>query len=216
MILQMKNIMKNMTLKRFVALAALLLCSVSFVLAQGPVKVTGKVVDNMGEPMIGVSILEKGTTNGVITDIDGNYSLSVNQSATLVFSYVGYITQELAAVSGTLNVTLKEDTETLEEVVVVGYGVQKKSDLTGAISSVKTEDIENRTITRAEQALQGKTAGVQLVSTSSQPGAAPSIRIRGYSSNGTSDPLYVVDGLIVSDLSSIDPNNINECPQTSN
>ena len=208
MILQMKNIMKNMTLKRFVALAALLLCSVSFVLAQGPVKVTGKVVDNMGEPMIGVSILEKGTTNGVITDIDGNYSLSVNQSATLVFSYVGYITQELAAVSGTLNVTLKEDTETLEEVVVVGYGVQKKSDLTGAISSVKTEDIENRTITRAEQALQGKTAGVQLVSTSSQPGAAPSIRIRGYSSNGTSDPLYVVDGLIVSDLSSIDPNNI--------
>lgn len=81
--------MKNMTLKRFVALAALLLCSVSFVLAQGPVKVTGRVVDNMGEPMIGVSILEKGTTNGVITDIDGNYNLSVKQGAVLVFSYSG-------------------------------------------------------------------------------------------------------------------------------
>ena len=181
---------------------------VPFALAQSQVKVTGKVIDDLGESMIGVSILEKGTTNGVVTDIDGNYTLSVNQGATLVFSYVGYVTQEHVVSGGTLNVTLKEDTETLDEVVVVGYGVQKKSDLTGAISSVKTADIENRTITRAEEALQGKTAGVQLVSTSAQPGSSPSIRIRGYSSNGTSDPLYVVDGLIVSDLSSIDPNNI--------
>lgn len=92
--------------------------------------------------------------------------------------------------------------------MVVGYGVQRKSDLTGAISSVKTEDIENRSITRAEEALQGKTAGVQLVSTTAQPGTSPTIRIRGFSSNGTSDPLYVVDGLIVSDLSAVDPNNI--------
>ena len=103
---------------------------------------------------------------------------------------------------------MKEDTRTLDEVVVVGYGVQKKSDLTGAISSVKAEDIQNRSITRVEEALQGKTAGVQLISTTSQPGASPTIRVRGFSSNGTSDPLYVVDGLIVSDLSAVDPNNI--------
>ena len=204
----MKSNLRNTSLRRLLGTALFLLMCVPFALAQNQVKVTGKVTDDLGESMIGVSILEKGTTNGVVTDIDGNYTLSVNQGATLVFSYVGYVTQEHVVSGGTLNVTLKEDTETLDEVVVVGYGVQKKSDLTGAISSVKTADIENRTITRAEEALQGKTAGVQLVSTSAQPGSSPSIRIRGYSSNGTSDPLYVVDGLIVSDLSSIDPNNI--------
>jgi TonB-dependent starch-binding outer membrane protein SusC len=204
----MKNIMKNMTLKRFVALAALLLCNVSFLLAQGPVKVTGKVVDNMGEPMIGVSIQEKGTTNGVISDFDGNYNLSVKQGAVLVFSYIGYVMQEHQAVAGTLNVTLKEDTKALEEVVVVGYGVQKKSSVTGAISQVKAEDMQNRTITSAAQALQGKTAGVQLISTSSAPGSSPTIRVRGYSSNVSSDPLYVVDGVRTTDISGIDPNDI--------
>ena len=200
--------MKNMTLKRFVALAALLLCNVSFLLAQGPVKVTGKVVDNMGEPMIGVSIQEKGTTNGVISDFDGNYNLSVKQGAVLVFSYIGYVMQEHQAVAGTLNVTLKEDTKALEEVVVVGYGVQKKSSVTGAISQVKAEDMQNRTITSAAQALQGKTAGVQLISTSSAPGSSPTIRVRGYSSNVSSDPLYVVDGVRTTDISGIDPNDI--------
>lgn len=200
--------MKNMTLKRFVALAALLLCNASFLLAQGPVKVTGKVVDNMGEPMIGVSIQEKGTTNGVISDFDGNYNLSVKQGAVLVFSYIGYVMQEHQAVAGTLNVTLKEDTKALEEVVVVGYGVQKKSSVTGAISQVKAEDMQNRTITSAAQALQGKTAGVQLISTSSAPGSSPTIRVRGYSSNVSSDPLYVVDGVRTTDISGIDPNDI--------
>lgn len=200
--------MKNMTLKRFVALAALLLCNVSFLLAQGPVKVTGKVVDNVGEPMIGVSIQEKGTTNGVISDFDGNYNLSVKQGAVLVFSYIGYVMQEHQAVAGTLNVTLKEDTKALEEVVVVGYGVQKKSSVTGAISQVKAEDMQNRTITSAAQALQGKTAGVQLISTSSAPGSSPTIRVRGYSSNVSSDPLYVVDGVRTTDISGIDPNDI--------
>lgn len=200
--------MKNMTLKRFVALAALLLCNVSFLLAQGPVKVTGKVVDNMGEPMIGVSIQEKGTTNGVISDFDGNYNLSVKQGAVLVFSYIGYVMQEHQAVAGTLNVTLREDTKALEEVVVVGYGVQKKSSVTGAISQVKAEDMQNRTITSAAQALQGKTAGVQLISTSSAPGSSPTIRVRGYSSNVSSDPLYVVDGVRTTDISGIDPNDI--------
>ena len=204
----MRRSMKNMYLKRFLAFAILFLWCVPFLLAQGLMKVTGKIVDNQGEPMIGVSVLEKGTTNGVITDFDGNYSLEVKSGTIIVYSYVGYIAQEKKAVSEVMNITMKEDTEMLEEVVVVGYGVQKKSSVTGAISQVKSEDIENRSIVRAEEALQGKTAGVQLVSTTSQPGSSPTIRIRGFSSNGTSDPLYVVDGLIVSDLSSIDPNNI--------
>lgn len=162
----------------------------------------------MGEPMIGVSIQEKGTTNGVISDFDGNYNLSVKQGAVLVFSYIGYVMQEHQAVAGTLNVTLKEDTKALEEVVVVGYGVQKKSSVTGAISQVKAEDMQNRTITSAAQALQGKTAGVQLISTSSAPGSSPTIRVRGYSSNVSSDPLYVVDGVRTTDISGIDPNDI--------
>ena len=173
-----------------------------------PLRVTGQVIDNLGMPMIGVSILEKGTSNGVVTDIDGNYSLNATEGGTLVFSYVGYVTQEHPVKAGTLNITMTEDTETLEELVVVGYGVQKKSSVTGAISQVKAEDMENRTVTTAAAALQGKTAGVQLVSTSSAPGSAPVVRIRGYSSNAGSDPLYVVDGVRLEDISGIDPNDI--------
>lgn len=204
----MKNIMRNMNVKRLSALAVLLLWCVPFLLAQGSVKVTGKVTDTMGEPMIGVSILEKGTSNGVITDIDGNYTLSVGEGATIVYSYIGYVTQEKAAVAGVINVTMKDDTQALEEVVVVGYGVQKKSSVTGAISQVKAEDMQNRTITNAPQALQGKTAGVQLIAGSSAPGSTPTVRVRGFSSNQASNPLYVVDGVRLSDISGIDPNDI--------
>lgn len=206
--LKMRNIMRNMNVKRLSVLAVLLLWCVPFLLAQGSVKVTGKVTDTMGEPMIGVSILEKGTSNGVITDIDGNYTISVGEGATIVYSYIGFVTQEKAAVAGVMNITMKDDTQALEEVVVVGYGVQKKSSVTGAISQVKAEDMENRTITNAAQALQGKTAGVQLISTSSAPGSAPTVRVRGYSSNVSSDPLYVVDGVRTTDISGIDPNDI--------
>lgn len=204
----MKENKSHFGLKRLVMPILFLLMCVPFALAQDPVKVTGKVLDNLGEPMIGVSVQVKGTSHGAITDIDGNYSVSVEPGATLVFSYVGYISQEHKAKPGTLNVTLKEDTETLDEVVVIGYGVQKKSSVTGAISQVKAEDMENRTITTAAQALQGKTAGVQLITTSGGPGEAPTIRVRGYSSNVASNPLYVVDGVRLSDISGIDPNDI--------
>lgn len=200
--------MKNNAMKRLAMSVLFLLVGMPFLLAQSQIKVSGKVVDDFNEPMIGVSVLEKGTTNGVITDMDGNYSLSVKRGATIVYSYIGYLTQEKKAATEVINVVMKEDTKTLDEVVVVGYGVQKKSDLTGAISSVKAEDLQNRSIPRAEQALQGKTAGVQLVNTSAKPGSSPTVRIRGFSSNGSSDPLYVVDGLRVSDLGSIDPNTI--------
>ncbi|MBR6433348.1 MAG: SusC/RagA family TonB-linked outer membrane protein, partial [Bacteroides sp.] len=200
--------MESNAVKRLVVSAVSLLMCIPFMLAQGHIKVSGKVVDDLNEPMIGVSILEKGTDNGVITDMDGNYSLSVKEGATIVYSYIGYLTQEKTAVAGVMDVILKEDSKTLDEVVVVGYGVQKKSSVTGAISQVKAEDMENRTISNASQALQGKTAGVQLITTSSAPGSTPTVRVRGFSSNESSNPLYVVDGVRMSDISGLDPNNI--------
>lgn len=176
--------------------------------AQSTLKVTGTVTDSQQDALIGVSIVEKGTTNGTISDFDGNFVLQTHEGATLVFSYIGYVTQELKATSAPMHVILKDDSKTLEEVVVVGYGVQKKSSVTGAISQVKAEDMQNRTISNAQAALQGKTAGVQVIQTSAAPGSSPTIRVRGYSSNVSSDPLYVVDGVRLSDISGIDPNDI--------
>lgn len=200
--------MKNNGVKRLVMSVLFLLAGMPFLLAQSQIKVSGKVTDDLKESMIGVSVFEKGTTNGVITDLDGNYMLSVKEGAVIVYSYIGYVTQEKKAVPGVMNVTLKEDTKTLDEVVVVGYGVQKKSSVTGAISQVKAEDMQNRTISNAPAALQGKTAGVQVIQTSAAPGSSPTVRVRGYSSNVSSNPLYVVDGVRLSDISGIDPNDI--------
>lgn len=200
--------MRNNAVKRLAMSALFLLAGMPFLLAQNQIKVSGKVTDDLKESMIGVSVFEKGTTNGVITDLDGNYMLSVKEGAVIVYSYIGYVTQEKKAVPGVMNVTLKEDTKTLNEVVVVGYGVQKKSSVTGAISQVKTEDMQNRTISNAPAALQGKTAGVQVIQTSAAPGSSPTVRVRGYSSNVSSNPLYVVDGVRLSDISGIDPNDI--------
>mgnify|MGYP002288643665 CR=1 FL=1 len=172
--------LKKTSQRRFAIMALLLLNFLPFCLLQAQtVKVNGRVTDDLNEPMIGVSIVEKGTTNGVITDMDGNYSLSVKEGATIIYSYIGYLTQEKQAVAGVMNIVLKEDSETLDEVVVVGYGVQKKSSVTGAISQVKAEDMQNRTISDASQALQGKTAGVQLITTSAAPGSSPTVRVRG-------------------------------------
>ena len=175
--------------------------------AQELMNVSGRVVDDTQEPMIGVSVVEKGTTNGSVTDLDGVFKLRAHKGATLVISYIGYATQEVKA-GQNLKIVIKEDSKILDDVVVVGYGIQKKSSVTGAISQVKAEDIENRTITDAKQALQGKTAGVQIVSSSAAPGSSPTVRIRGFSSNVSSEPLYVVDGIRMSDISSIDPNDI--------
>lgn len=189
-------------------LLAVLWLSCSSAFAQAALKVHGIVSDPSGEPLIGASIREKGSKTGVTTDVDGRYEISVKSGVTLVFSYIGYESAEFVANKPELNVTLQDNNVSLNEMVVVGYGQQRKSDLTGAISQVKAQDLENRSIPRAEQALQGKTAGVQLVNTSAKPGSAPTVRIRGFSSNGASDPLYVVDGLRVSDLGSIDPSTI--------
>ncbi|MCR5003672.1 MAG: TonB-dependent receptor [Bacteroidales bacterium] len=177
--------------------------------AQQKVTVSGTVTDDHKLPMMGVGVFEKGTTNGVVTDLDGNYSITVKKGSVVEFSSLGFLPEMRNIVSeGVVNVQLKPDNLMLEETVVVGYGVQKKSDVTGSISQVKSEDIQNRTIVSPEQALQGKTAGVQISSSSAAPGASPTIRIRGISSNSGNNPLYVVDGRIVSSISGLDPNDI--------
>lgn len=171
------------------------------------IKVNGTILDSSGLSVIGASVLEKGTTNGVITDLDGNFALDVSEGAVLVISYVGYVTQEIKAVPH-LKITLQEDNQALEEVVVIGYGVQKKSNVTGSISSIKNSDFNNRTVTEVNQALQGKVAGVHLLSTSDAPGSGSSVRIRGFSSNSTSNPLYVVDGIRMPNINEINPSDI--------
>lgn len=187
---------------------ALSLCTAWAAFAQN-VTVKGIVTDEQNEPMIAAGVVQKGTTNGTITDVDGSFTLSVPKGATVVFSTIGYVTQEVV-VNGneTLTIKLLPDTQMIEETVVVGYGVQKKSDVTGAISQVKSEDIMNRTITSPEQALGGKTAGVQTFAASAAPGKSPAIRVRGISSNNDANPLYVVDGRLTNSISGIDPNDI--------
>ena len=161
-------------------------------------KVTGTVTDNLG-PAIGVSVMEKGTNNGVITDLDGNYEITVKPGATLVFSSIGYATQEIAVGNQkVINVILSEDAEFLDEVVVVGYGVMKRSDLSGASVSMKEEDLKGSIITSLDQSLQGRAAGVSAVQTSGAPGSSSSIRVRGQATvNANAEPLYVIDGVIV-------------------
>ena len=175
--------------------------------AQNLVKVTGKVIDELNSPMVGVSVIEKGTQNGVMTDGNGKYEITAAAGSTLEFSYLGYLTVDKTAINGTINISMEPDNEMLEETVVVGYGVQKKSSLTGSVSQVKSEDIAGRTITSPAQALQGKTAGVQIMTSSASPNSSPSILVRGIGSNGSSSPLVVVDGRIGS-LAGIDPNDI--------
>ena len=172
---------------------------VSEVLQQAKRQIKGKVVDAAGETVIGANVLEKGTTNGVITDIDGNFVLNVSSGATLEISYIGYVTQTIKVTNQTsLHIVLKEDSETLDEVVVVGYGTMKKSDLSGASVSVGEDAIKGSVITNLDQSLQGRAAGVSAVSTSGAPGSSSSIRVRGQATiNSNAEPLYVIDGVIV-------------------
>ena len=172
--------------------------------------ISGKVVDVSGEPVIGAAVTVVGNTRiGAATDLNGNFTLNVPAGATISVESIGFKAQTFPVGSQSVfNITLEEDTEMLEETVVIGYGVQKKSDVTGAIASVKESDLENRTTTDVAQALQGKAAGVQIVNASGAPGAASSIQIRGYSSNSKTSPLMIVDGLKVNDISYLDPETI--------
>jgi TonB-linked SusC/RagA family outer membrane protein len=173
-------------------------------------EVKGKVTAPDGEPIPGATVVVKGTSNGTITDFDGVYQLlNVPADAVLLISFVGMQMQEIH-VDGlpVIDVILQEETIGLEEVVAVGYGVQKKSLVTGAISSVKAEDLQSVPVARADQAIQGRTAGVSVLSTSGSPGASTKIRIRGVNSNGNSNPLFIVDGMKTSDINNIDPADI--------
>ena len=201
--------MKVFNTIRCLFLAGLLIVSGAEAFAQN-VTVKGKVTDSRGEPVIGATVMLSGNqTVGTQTDLGGNYSISVPSNASLIYSCVGYATQTVArAGRSVIDVVLAEDTEFLEETVVIGYGVQRKSDVTGAIASVKESDLENRTAIDVAQALQGKAAGVQIVNASGAPGAASSIQIRGYSSNSKTSPLMIVDGLKVNDISYLDPESI--------
>lgn len=171
-------------------------------------KITGTVTDAMG-PVIGANVLEKGTTNGVITDINGNFSLNVQPGTTIVVSFIGYIPQEIKVGSqSTINIQLKEDTEMLDEVVVVGYGVQKKKLVTGATVQVKGEDIAKLNTTSALGALQSQTPGVNITANNGQPGEGFKVNIRGLGTIGDSAPLYVIDGVAGGDINSLNPADI--------
>ena len=175
---------------------------------QATKKITGTVVDAQG-PVIGASVMEKGTTNGTVTDFDGNFTLNVNPGATIVISYIGYETQEIKVGNqSNINITLNEDDAVLEEVVVVGYGVQKKKLVTGATVQVKGEDIAKLNTTSALEAMQSSTPGVQITQSSSQPGKGFKVYIRGIGTTGDSSPLYVIDGVAGGDINGINPNDI--------
>jgi TonB-linked SusC/RagA family outer membrane protein len=175
---------------------------------QSTKKITGTVSDSQG-PVIGASVVEKGTSNGTVTDLDGNFTLNVKPGATLVISYIGYTTQEIAVGNqSNFNVTLQEDNTSLEEVVVVGYGVQKKKLLTGATVQVKGEDIAKLNTTNALEAMQSSTPGVQITSSSTQPGKGYKVYIRGIGTIGDSSPLYVIDGVAGGNLDGINPADI--------
>ena len=170
--------------------------------------VTGTVSD-AGGPVIGATIMEKGTSNGTVTDLDGNFSLNVQPGATLVISYVGYKTQEIAVGSqSVINIDLTEDADVLEEVVVVGYGVQKKKLVTGATVQVKGDDIAKQNTTNALGAMASSTPGVQITQNSSQPGKSYKVYIRGIGTTGDSQPLYVIDGVAGGNLDGINPADI--------
>lgn len=197
--------------KHFTRLIVLLLLSaVNLTLAAQNITVTGTVTDPAeNEPLIGATVMAKGTSAGVATDIDGNYSISVPAKSTLVISSIGYEPQEIAVNGRTrIDVEMRATSAMLDEVVVIGYGVQRKSDITGSISSVSGKDVNDVPVSSALQALQGKASGVNIIQNSGAPGGATTIKIRGTGTINDADPLYVVDGFIVDDITHINPNDI--------
>ena len=182
------------------------------------IAVKGIVKDTAGEPVIGANVSVKGTTNGTITDFDGNFQLSANKGDIIVISFIGFTAQELPATAELMNVVLKDDSELLSEVVVIGYGVAKKNDLTGSVTAMKPDEMNKGLVTNAQDMMQGKIAGVNVTSASGTPGAGAQIRIRGGSSlNASNDPLIVIDGLAMDNsgvqglsnpLSMVNPNDI--------
>jgi TonB-dependent starch-binding outer membrane protein SusC len=196
--------------KRITIFIAMILTAASLAKAQDIV-VKGVIRDQQNQTLPGASVLVKGTQSGTVTDVDGNYSIGVpNEQAVLVISFIGYGTQEVTVGNRTqIDVTLGADLKTLNEVVVIGYGTQKRGDVTTSIASVDTKDIEERPILQAAQALQGKAAGVQVTQPSGKPGSALSIRVRGATSvQAGNEPLYVIDGVPTMDTRDLNVNDI--------
>ncbi len=186
-----------------------LLMTLSLV-SYGQSQVTGRVTDENAQGLPGVNVLIKGTTQGTVTDVNGEFRFtSISPDAVLVISFIGYVTQEIP-VGGqtTINAKLQPDAQNLQEVVVVGYGTQKKALVTGAISSVQSTQITQTPVLRVEQAMQGRIPGVVVANQSGQPGDAPTVRIRGTGTNGSADPLYIVDGFPVSGIDYLSPGDI--------
>ena len=213
------NLRKSVCLVGLCSLAGLLFVpqaataapdSQSVTAVQQAKKVTGRVSDSMGT-LIGATVLEKGTTNGVVTDFDGNFTIQVQPGATLVISYVGYVSQEIKVGNqSNLNIILEDQGRNLNEVVVIGYGTQRREAVTGSVANVNGEKLNQIAATNAAQALQGRVAGVLMTQTSSQPGAEMQIRIRGQRSlSASNDPLIVLDGIpFMGQLSDINPTDI--------
>lgn len=202
--------MNHKSYRRGIAIILMLL--VAFLIPLGAwaqnIQLRGTVIDTTGEPVIGASVLEKGTSNGIITDLDGKFTLSVSPNATIVVSYVGYKPQDIA-IKGQrdIKVVLKEDAQMLEETVVIGYGTMKKSDMTGAISSVNVEDLASRATTNPAEALQGKIAGVNIQKAGGNAGAGVQVKIRGVKTFGSNEPYYVIDGFPGS-IENVNPSDI--------
>lgn len=200
--------LKNAGLRPFALFMALFLMNVSWAFAQ--LTVTGNVRSTNGEPLTGVNVVEKGTTNGTVTNLDGNFTLQVEKGKTLLFSYVGFHTREVVVNSSTLNVTMKEDAEALEEIVVIGYGSMQRKDVTSSITTVKAEDLNVGVVTTPAQMLQGKVPGLTIANTSDPNGSA-SISLRGASSlrsGEAMEPYYVVDGIPGVSISLVAPEDI--------
>ena len=192
---------------------AMLLCAMIFAVAVDAQKinVTGTIVDSQSqEPLTGAVVKEKGAaSNGVITNFDGEYTISVPSNATLVVTYMGFAEQEIA-VGGRhqIDITMEPEANELDELIVIGYGMQKKSDVTGSISSISGKDINDIPVSSTLQALQGRASGVNIIQNTGAPGSKTTIKIRGTGTVNDADPLYVVDGFIVDNIDYLNPNDI--------
>lgn len=198
-------------LMQMVIVTAFLLVNCLPAMAQSNTKVKGVITSGAdGLPLIGVNVVEKGTTNGTVTDFDGNFELTVSSNAVLDISYIGFLSQEVKIVAGktTYNVVLKEDSQALDEVVVVGYGVQKKKLVTGATVQVSGDNLQKLSTTNALGALQSQSPGVNITQSSGQPGEGFKVVIRGLGTVGSSGPLYVIDGVAGGDINALNPSDI--------
>lgn len=198
--------MKNSRIRYLQRAVVLLLLNALFAITAyaQEINVKGNIIDDENFPVIGATILVKGTTNGTTSDFDGNFSIRTEKNSVLSISYIGYESQEIIVNSETINIQLKSASEMLEEMIVVGYGTMKKSDMTGAISSVDVGELTKRSTSNAAEALQGKISGVNIQKAGGNAGAGVQVKIRGVGTMGDNNPLYIIDGF-PGDINNVNP-----------